>query len=81
MLDVRILNWKFIDMVFFSSSFSSDSYNKHQCRLRWGYEKGGPVYQPKDLQMFEFTMVRYDVKEGSANYGTFGRFRTISLIH
>eukprot|EP00794_Sanderia_malayensis_P007279 gene7279-8090_t len=58
------------------------AYNNQQCKLEWNFASGGPIYQPKDLMMFEFTMHNRTVLTSTANYGIFGFYdRLIVKFH
>ena len=61
----------------FVSFLFPDSYNREQCKLQWNLDNDGPIYRPKNLQMFEFTLHKYEYSNTSVNYGLFGEFEMV----
>jgi len=53
------------------------SYNNQQCKLKWSYDRGGPIFHPKDLRMYEFTLHKIAHTNVTSNYGIFGMYDSL----
>eukprot|EP00112_Aurelia_sp_Birch-Aquarium-sp1_P024598 Seg784.8 transcript_id=Seg784.8/GoldUCD/mRNA.D3Y31 product="Gamma-aminobutyric acid receptor subunit beta" protein_id=Seg784.8/GoldUCD/D3Y31 len=55
------------------------AYNNDHCRLKWSFEKGGPIFTPKKLAISEFTLQNYLFDESVTVLSTAGAYDTLSV--